>query len=439
MWGAIDVGMVCAGYVLGLVFAGLGWGGWVVGKMLPLWLAQTAPILRPRPDRGEHSLSGHGTSPGVVVVLGGGFGGVRVARSLGSMYDVILVDDKAGWEFTPSIPRIAAEPGALADIAVPHASHGLFRFVQGRAVGVGSHCVSVASAEEGGEMVELEFDYLVVATGARYAELVSGPNALPCWRGREVGEAGDAMARGEVRDVVVVGGGIVGVELAAELVETYPDVGVVLAHSGERLMSASPSVTVRAAEYAERFLSSRGVRLALGERVVEVDRRGERIVLGSLASETEFEADMVFVATGIVPNTEFLRVGAGKTPSPFDGTLDARGFVQTTHALNLPDHPHIFVLGDILARPGEKLAQVAEAQADVVAANISRLERGRSSDALRTHVSSPVPIIVSLGKYDGLLLFRGWTLPGTIAALGKAFVERLSVAMYRNSASSYLF
>jgi len=400
--------------------------------------AQTAPVVR------------SGGSPARVVVLGGGFAGARVARSLAPYFDLVLVDDKDVWEFTPSVPHVVADPAAASRLALPHATylcHGNARFVCGKALAVADDFVLVqpASAVLDDAAIKLGYDYLVIATGSRYADLMPlSERVLPCSRVDRVAAAARAIVAGRVTRAMVIGGGIVGVELAAELAEAYPDFEVTLAHSGDQLMSSSPSVPRAAAEYAERSLSLSGVRLALGHRITALPQAApgapHPLRLGAAGTDIEYESDMVFVATGLLPNTGFLsQPAAPGNAAPLAHALDAKGFVTVTPALNLDSAPHVFALGDVAALPGEKLAQCAELMADVVSANISRLERGLGGESLRSYTSSPVPMIISLGAYDGFAVHRGWVAYGLLPAMCKLAVETLSLAMYAHSSNTWLF
>lgn len=67
--------------------------------------------------------------------------------------------------------------------------------------------------------------------------------------------------------ILVIGGGTVGVELAAELCEHFPSKEIVIVHSGEHLLNRNNTPT-RAVQHATTFLTSRGVKLILSERVV---------------------------------------------------------------------------------------------------------------------------------------------------------------------------
>ncbi len=90
--------------------------------------------------------------------------------------------------------------------------------------------------------------------------------------------------------------------------------------------------------------------------------------------------------------------------------------------MQLLRHSNIFVAGDAASVPEEKLAQNAEKHAEVVVKNILRLERG-GKRPLCSYRSSARPVLISLGKLDGILIYAGWTLTGFIPAVMKEVVE----------------
>src|SRR5260370_38325744 len=97
------------------------------------------------------------------VVVGGGYGGIRVAKALDDVADVTLVDPKEAFVHNIAAWRALVEPEWLDRIFFPYErllAEG--RFVRGSAASVDGRRVTLAS----GEM--LEADYLVLATGSSY-------------------------------------------------------------------------------------------------------------------------------------------------------------------------------------------------------------------------------------------------------------------------------
>jgi len=115
----------------------------------------------------------------------------------------------------------------------------------------------------------------------------------------------------------------------------------------------------------------------------------------------------------------------------FNNYINKYGFVKVNENLQIPEYPNIFVAGDITDIPEEeeKLCQTACEEMKVVIANILNLSKGKP---LRKYCPSPCPMLVSLGKYDAILTYRGWTFTGFIPALMKEFVEWKEMVWYWN-------
>src|SRR3979411_2924083 len=98
-----------------------------------------------------------------VVVVGGGYGGIAVAKALDETSDVVLVEPKDAFMHNIAALRALVDPSWLPRIFLPY--DGLLadgRVVRDRAVVVDPHRVVTASGEE------LSADYVVLATGSRY-------------------------------------------------------------------------------------------------------------------------------------------------------------------------------------------------------------------------------------------------------------------------------
>jgi len=107
------------------------------------------------------------------------------------------------------------------------------------------------------------------------------------------------------------------------------------------------------------------------------------------------------------------------------------GFVKVNEHLQLAGYRNIFVAGDLTEIPDqeEKLCQTAGSEIAVVIKNIYNMELQKS---LAKYTVAKCPMLISLGKYDGLLTYRGWTFTGFIPAVMKEFVEWKEMVWYWN-------
>lgn len=293
--------------------------------------------------------------------------------------------------------------------------------VHERAVGVSASDVQLSSGRR------LPFDALVFATGSSYAHPIKESvdhTVFFASRGATLAQAHHELRR--ARAVLIIGGGIVAVELAAEIVEHFgAAVKVTIAHSGERLMSrAGGAVPPAAGDYCARQLAAMGVELCYGERIVAQEPAAARGHIFVSERGTRFECDVVFVCTGIVPNSALLR----ESPT-FAAALAPNGFVEVDAHLRVRGFEHVFAGGDVANIREEKLAQTAEYMGGVIVNNL--LARLVDSPPVATYTPGVRPVIISLGRIDAAMCWGAWAVTGFFAALAKEVVEFKVLVGYR--------
>ncbi|MFH1802792.1 MAG: FAD-dependent oxidoreductase [archaeon] len=329
-----------------------------------------------------------------VVVIGGGFAGSLVAKKLEREFDLTLIDTKDYFEFTPGVLRFLVEPERAQKIQVLHSQYlKMAKIVVGEVKKVDERKVYV-------EKKELLYDYLVICSGSRYELPFKEQGVVVASRGKSLIDSCDRLKN--AKRVVLVGGGLVGVELAGEIVGMYGGKKkITIIHSGEQLIERNGK---RAVVYVERYLKGKGVEVVYGKRVQNVKN-------GFCLTDkgTKFKADMVFLCTGITPNFEFL-------PCEW---LDGKG-VGVNEFLQVRGREGIFAAGDVTSVVEEKTAQNAEKQAEVVVRNICALDAGNH---LERYINKRRPILISLGEGQGVLDSSGLVLTGRIPAVMKLFVE----------------
>jgi NADH dehydrogenase FAD-containing subunit len=333
-----------------------------------------------------------------VVVLGCGFGGLPVARRVaGSGVDLTLVDRQNHHLFQPLLYQVATAALSPADIAAPIRSivkaHPGTRVLLDEVEGVDrtERLVKLASG------AEVEFDTLVIATGARHsyfgadqwAAFAPGLKTLDdatrirrrvllALEKAETLRAEHAAERAMLVTFVIVGGGPTGVEKAgavAELTQHAADmdfrfvdrdcIRVVLLEAGERLLPGFPPSLSQKAEAA---LKSLGVVVQVNSPVTDV---GD---YGVTAGGERIDAAVTIWAAGVQasPAAQWL----GVEP-------DRSGRVTVGPDLALPDDPDIFVIGDtarVVDRRGQPVPGVAPAakqQGEFVARTILARLKGR--------------------------------------------------------------
>lgn len=156
----------------------------------------------------------------------------------------------------------------------------------------------VAVARVGGQRVKLEFDRLVIATGARPRRLNNVDDAKVIYVHHPADAETARRAAEAAREVTVVGGGVLGVEMAEQLRNMGKVVHLV--HRGPYLMSRDLDEELGSSltEMARRA----GVDLRLGVTVAKVS--GDRV---RLSDGSELRSDLVVAAVGVEPDVDLVR------------------------------------------------------------------------------------------------------------------------------------
>jgi NADH dehydrogenase FAD-containing subunit len=321
-----------------------------------------------------------------VVVVGGGYGGAAVAKALESEADVVLVDPRDAFVNAAASLRALTRPGWAANMFHPFdtlLTRGTV--LRDRAVSVYPGGVTLASGRR------VRADYLVLATGSDYAY-----PAKP--RADSVAAALDDLRQThkELADagrVLVVGAGPVGLELAGEIRDVWPDKRVTIVDPAGQLLSAfRPELR----DDVHRQLQEMTIELRLGTGLTappatEAGRAATFTV--ATTGGDEITADIWFRAHGVRVTSDYLADGRLTTRT-------AQGQVRVTETLNIQGYHHVYAVGDVTDVAEAKMAGYAMQHADVVARNITAQLRGEPPTA--TYRPLPYPmILLPLGPRGG--------------------------------------
>src|ERR1700680_4033358 len=326
-----------------------------------------------------------------VVVVGGGHGGVAVAKALDAASDGVLVEPKDAFMHNIAALRALVDPSWLPTIFLPYT--GLLangRVVRDRAVVVDPHRVVTASGEE------ISADYVVLASGSKYpfpakTDLVDTRHAQ-----EQVRQTHRALAQAD--RVLLVGAGPVGIELAGEIRDVWPEKSIVLLDVADEILGG-PYMPELKVELPHQLVEAH-VELIMGSPLREPPptEPGE---LGTFTvttdAGTEVIADIWFRCYGVVPNSDYL--GEALIPA-----RRADGFIEVGPTLQVAGQATVFAVGDI-STADSKMAGFAGRQAAIVADNINALAQGRSD--LTHYKSWGVAIAVPIGPNGGAGQFPG--------------------------------
>lgn len=363
-----------------------------------------------------------------LLVIGCGPSGIQILRQLWKDFEVTLVEPKDYYEFTPGILRGLCHPQHLETLLLPleDALAGMrVNHIKGRVVRLSERSAQVDSPVHG--LMAVDFDYAVVAVGSQYAG-----NSL--WKVSGAAEADELSLIGrrksleamrqnledlekEQKTLVLLGAGLVGVELAAEVKHYFPTLRVVLA---DRSQTVLPVLPKDAQDYAQTWLKEHGVDLRLGCELP----RDETALLKALEID---EAKVLLCAglgfhAGMAATLECVDASGQITTNRFMQCIDSKG------------HPsadgRIFALGDCVNVRGTEMRFTkdiypAEAMANVVVSNLRRLRNDPGSANLEELSSRLQEItLCSLGPTDCIFVRNGGVVTtGWIAVQMKHQVE----------------
>ncbi len=331
-----------------------------------------------------------------LVIIGGGFAGSLIAKALENKFNTTLIDKKPFFEYTPGILKVAADIEYKKELQVPHKN-----YLKNTKVVV-DEVKNITKNQVILKKTKIPFDYLVIASGSKYNKSISAKNIIHAYQASDIVDNYQEIQK--AKSICIIGGGLVGVELAAELC-CYKNKKIKIIHSRETLMERNHHKSIKK---AEKFLKKRDVQIILNEKAET--KKGNAIVTDK---GTKVSADLFFFCTGIVPNSEFLK-------PTFSKYLTKKGSVMVNEFLQVENHRNVFAAGDVTSILEEKIAQTAEKQAKIVINNILNIE---SNNSLESYKSKKRPMLISLGKYDGIIEHNSLVLTGIIPAVIKRLVE----------------
>ena len=337
-----------------------------------------------------------------VIIIGGGFCGTHAAQQLENDYNTTLIDNKDYFEFTPGILRTIVQPTHAASIQALHKDYlKKTTVIKGNVTSVTQNTVFIRNKK-------IKFDYLIIASGSTYNLPIKAENIVLSTRAKVLQEYHKELDN--ATNILIIGGGIVGVELAAEIVTHYNNKNVTIVHAGQQLMNRQPQ---KARIYAEKFLTKNNVKIHFNELVMEQKNKTYYTDKGNALTP-----DIAFLCTGIVPNTEFMKK---------DLLNDRKQIIVNEH-LQVNDYKNIFAGGDANSIAEEKTAQNAQEHAKIIVNNIKNIENKKP---LEKYVSCKRTMVISLGTKHGILTYKNIVIKGRIPGMLKNIIEKREMQKYR--------
>lgn len=390
-----------------------------------------------------------------VVILGGGFAGIELAKKLSSKkYQVVLIDKNNYHQFQPLFYQVAT--AGLEPSAISFPFRKLFqknRNVHFRMTEVEG--IDTANQEVHTDIGAISYDKLVISIGATtnfYGNAEIEANVLPL---KSTSEAlavrntlfqtlEDALLetnrekRKALLTIVIVGGGPTGVEVSGSLADMrnlifpkdYPELDfkemeIYLVDGGERLLGGMKE---HASEKSKEYLEKLGIKIIQKSHVTSYN--GEKLVLNN---GTTIHTKTVIWGAGVKANT--LKGLAPESILP-NGRIKVNAFNQ------LEDEASIFALGDVALMDGDEqfpkghpqVAQVAIQQANLLAKNLNK----KNPSLWKKFTYNDLGSMATIGRNLAVVEFPNMKFAGFFAWCVWMFVHLISLIGTKNKIQTFL-
>jgi len=384
-----------------------------------------------------------------VVIIGGGFGGLALAKKLKNKnFQVVLLDKHNYHTFQPLLYQVATgglESGSIAyPIRKVVQDYDQIYFRMANVERIDTENKKVVS-----DIGTIFYDYVVIATGSK-TNFFGNENitknsmamktipesldirSLVLENFEEALQTTDDKEQKALMNFVIVGAGPTGVELAGALAEMkrhvlpkdYPDLDfnkmeINVIQGANKVLDA---MSEKSSKKAQEFLEKLGVKVYLGEIVTDYK---DKVVYTK--SGKEFTAETVIWTAGVM----------GAAVDGFDATVIQRGNRIKVNEFNqVEGFTDIFAIGDVATMMTEKtpmghpmMAQPAIQQGELLASNLVRLRDGQS---LKSFVYNDKGSMATIGRNKAVVDLPKFQFSGFFAWFVWMFVHLMSLIGFRN-------
>ena len=382
-----------------------------------------------------------------VVIAGGGFGGIELAKKLDERkFSVILVDKHNYHTFQPLLYQVAAGGLEPDSVAFPirkifhHRKNLFFRLADAIEIVPEKNTLITSIGE-------IDYDYLVIATGATTNFFGLENFRKNCLTLKSITDALNIRSfllqnfeqallttnvdeKKSLMNIVIVGGGPTGVEVAGAVAELkrhvlpndYPEIDLsmmsisIIEASGKILSVMSEQASLK----AKLFLEELGVQLLLNQRVKDFD--GTKILLDG--GQEIFTRSVIWTA--------------GVMGKPVAGLLNESiaggNRLQVNEYQHVKGYENIFAIGDVASvttnsgKPHPMVAPVAIQQGRNLARNLNK----NSKSDWTPFVFRDQGTMATIGRNKAVADLGTWRFQGFIAWIAWLFVHLMSLVGYRN-------
>ncbi|KAI9294883.1 FAD/NAD(P)-binding domain-containing protein, partial [Neoconidiobolus thromboides FSU 785] len=349
-----------------------------------------------------------------IVILGGGAAGSILINELSTpSTEIIMIDQKEYHEYIPSIIDVLLRPKQedfkkrLHQICIPfkqlimvdkqkklviknHYNDTIegggrdddkITIIIDQIVSVNENSVELLTNQQ-----KIEFDKLIICTGSSYNLPFKSSSSVRNYNDRlaELTEYKQKIESSQ--KIACIGGGAVGIEMIAELVERYPNKRFYLVHNNNKLLSQfKNSKLSNNCEKALRDLSNKNnqnLTIIFDQKLKQISEKEYELEDG-----TKLELDLVIKSIGLQPNSEFMK-------KEMNDCLDEKEFIKVNNYFKVTDYDHIYALGDVSNLEEPKLYYTTHMQAIHLSNNL-KLEMKNQS--MKEYKNSKIISIISLG------------------------------------------
>ncbi|CAH1792759.1 unnamed protein product [Owenia fusiformis] len=351
-----------------------------------------------------------GSSPsridcGHIVIVGGGYAGANLAYQLKDRADITIISDTSYFFHKLAALRASVEKGFAKKITIPLKDIFGDKLKVGKVTGIDTNTKTISL--ENGESVK--YDVLVLATGSNgVLPCQTEPKTTP----EEVHTVYDTYVDkvAAARNIVIVGGGPVGVEMAGELGTDFKDKSITLIHANDNLVS--PHYTAKNRKDVQKILEQMGVTVILGDKVTNLEQLNKD---GATTVETsggkQIPTDLVIPCIGLTTRRDAYESSLGDK-------MDSFGRLKVDEYFNVIGCEDVFAIGDCCNTDEPKMALNGMEHAKCIVANFANKTSGKP---LKKYNAGFIMMGISIGRNVGFgQKGTSSTIPGFIIKMLKS-------------------
>jgi len=347
-----------------------------------------------------------------VVIIGCGYAGLQLASHLKTAgVKFTVIEPKEYFHHCVAALRAAVDPAWVARTAIPLSETFGSSYLQGRVVGLDTGEKEVSL--EGGQRIS--FSHCVISVGslgphpARSTKVTVSELETDC---KSLSEAVAAA-----KNILIVGGGPVGVELAGEIVEKHKDKNITIVSRSDKLIT--PDFDEKFQNSIKSIIEQNNAKIKIGDvrnhQTLVKNQNLQQIVE---VDDEKIEADLVISCVGLPPNKESI------SSLLTSEHIDEHGRIKVNEFLQVSGISNIFAVGDCCDTEEHKMAAFAGAHGETVAKNIVKELTGCSPTPYKRPF---VGMLVPFGSGAGVGIFNGFHIPSFVGArlkYGELFTDK---------------